>query len=462
MDTIVALATGPGGAISIIRLSGPDAIAITDAVLRPASGVALADKKGYTITFGRIMDTSGETVDEVLVSLFRAPHSYTGEDMVEISAHASPYVCRRIIELLLAGGARLAEAGEFSVRAFLAGKMDLSQAEAVADVIASTDRASHALALNQMRGGYSDELNALRGELLELAALLELELDFGEEDVTFADRTRLDQIMARTEEHLAALADSFRLGNALREGIPVAIVGEPNVGKSTLLNALVREQRAMVSDIPGTTRDVIEESVILDGVRYRFLDTAGLRDTEDTLERMGIERTHASISRADIILWVVDAASGESLSTLPAPPFTPGPQQRLCVILNKTDRLDASGADRLHTFVHAHSGDAIEVIPISAKQGINLAAVTDLLKRQAPAAPVYAGNTIVANARHHEALTHARESLAAARKALSANLPADLLAEDIRQSLHHLGSITGQITTDEILGEIFSKFCIGK
>jgi tRNA modification GTPase len=472
-DTIAALATGTGGAIAVVRLSGPRAIEIADSIFRPATGGPLASREGYTIIYGRIVEgapnASGSAdaapmVDEVLVSVFRAPRSYTGEDMVEISAHASPYVTHRILELLIAAGARLAEAGEFTQRAFLAGKMDLSQAEAVADLIASTDRASHALATAQLRGGYSDLFASLRGELLRLSSLLELELDFSEEDVTFADLAQLDAVMARLEERTAQLAASFSLGNALKEGIPVVIAGEPNVGKSTLLNALVGEDRAMVSDIAGTTRDVIEESIVLGGVRFRFLDTAGLRESADRLEQMGIERTRASIARTRIVLWMADALA---LLTAPgdfaAPPFPLRDDQQIYLILNKADRLTAEQAARLDVILGGITA-APEQAPvlIAAKSGMNIEAVKTLLERSVELAPLYTGQTVVSAARHHEALLHAREALARAREALAQGLPADLLAEELRGALHFLGTITGEITTDDILGEIFSKFCIGK
>ncbi len=459
MDTIAALATGTGGAIAVIRLSGPDALRIADGMFRPASGGALSDAAGYTVHYGRIVDGAGEMVDEVLASVFRAPRSYTGEDMVEISVHASSYICRRVMELLIAGGARQAGAGEFTVRAFLAGKMDLSQAEAVADMIASSDRASHALAAHQMRGGYSSEFAVLRDELLRLASLLELELDFSEEDVEFADRRELDAIMARAEERIRDLSGSFSLGNAIKEGVSVAITGSPNVGKSTLLNALLRDDRAMVSDIAGTTRDVIEESVVLDGIRFRFLDTAGLRHTDDVLERMGIERARSAVERARIILWVADAADfAASPETFRRPPFGVRDGQTVCLVLNKSDLLDEAARAALP----AVTSDGLPVVAVSAKGGLNIGCLTDFLAGVIGRDPYYASGAIVSNFRHHEALLHASESLARARSSLSTGLSPDLLAEDIRQTLHHLGVITGQITTDEILGNIFSKFCIGK
>jgi tRNA modification GTPase len=467
-DTISALATGPGGAIAVVRVSGPRAIEIADSVFRPVSGTPLSAREGYTISYGHVADAAGEVVDQVLVSLFRAPRSYTGEDMVEISAHASPYILRRILELLCAAGTRMAEPGEFTLRAFLAGKMDLAQAEAVADMIASTDRASHALAAAQLRGGYSGILADLRGELLRLASLVELELDFSEEDVAFADRAELDAVMARLEQATATLADSFSLGNALKEGIPVVIAGEPNVGKSTLLNALAQEERAMVSDIPGTTRDVIEESVSIGGVRFRFLDTAGLRESGDPLEQMGIERTRASLSRARIILWMADAAQWlDSPADFASPPFEVRDDQQLFLVLNKADKLDEAESEKWKAESDARMSTAnsrlsASPVLIAAKTGVNIEGVKSILERCVEPSQLHDAGAIVSTARHHRALLLAREALTRAREALAGELPADLLAEELRESLHHLGAITGEITTDEILSEIFSKFCIGK
>lgn len=450
MDTIVALATGPGGALAVIRLSGPDVIAIAGKIFRAADGVALADHESHTIAYGNVVDPAeDEVIDQVLVSLFRAPRSYTGDDSVEISCHGSPYIVRRIVELSIAAGARPAAPGEFTVRAFLAGKLDLSQAEAVADTIAATDRASHTLAMSQLRGGYSTQFAALREQLVQLASLLELELDFSEEEVAFADRAQLQQLIETIRACIGELSDSFRLGNALREGIPVAIVGAPNVGKSTLLNALLREDRAMTSPIAGTTRDVVEETLVVEGVRFRFLDTAGLRDTSDELERMGIERTRRSIERAQIVLWVVE---GRDFPV--TPPFELVGHQRLGIVINKIDRLTDDEARALL--------DRDEFLPVSAKAGINLEAVPRFLMSCVEVAPLYTGQTIVSHARHHEALLLAAVALDRAREALEEGLPADLLAEEIRQALYHLGTVTGSVTTDEILGNIFSKFCIGK
>ncbi len=444
-DTIAALSTGRGGAIAIIRVSGPDAIATVDKIFVARNGRPLSEVAGYTIHFGEIQD-GAEVVDEVLVSVFRAPHSYTGEDSVEISCHASSYIENRILQLLLAAGARSASAGEFTLRAFLAGKMDLAQAEGVADLIASSERSGHQLAMDQMRGGVSAALAALRAELVELAALLELELDFSEEDVQFADRTRLAVLIQKISTELESLTNSFSLGNAIKEGIPVAIVGRPNAGKSTLLNALAGDDRAMVSAIAGTTRDRIEERVNLGGVGFRFIDTAGLRATEDELEQMGIERTLDAVRRARIVLLVVE--SGNDIETQ-ITELDLRDDQKLCVILNKIDRQPVP--------------PNCSHIAISAKTGENFSALTDwLLSTVALENPDF-DSTVISNSRHFDALVRAQEAVKAAGRNADCGLCyAELLAEDVRQVLFHLGTITGEVTSDEILGTIFSKFCIGK
>lgn len=470
-DTITAVATGVGGAISVIRLSGERAIEICDSLFRSASGRALSEAGGYTLHYGEIVD--GErVVDDVIVSLFRSPRSYTGEDMVEVSCHASRYIQSEIVKLFIKGGARAAEAGEFTIRAFLAGKMDLSQAEAVADMIASTDRATHALASNQMRGGYSAEFAKLRAELIELVSLLELELDFGEEDVEFADRGKLIELITEIKSKVNSLLNSFSLSNVIKEGVAVAIVGEPNVGKSTLLNALLKEDRAMVSEIAGTTRDVIEESLNIGGVQFRFIDTAGIRATEDRLEKMGIERTFSSIERANIVIYLAEGESVESAirSAVEAiGEIELRDDQLLIVAINKIDTIEGSDSNNeelaaLFMQQAEGSGGAIpeRVIAISAKQGDNIDILVNSLSEFVDTEAVYAGETIVSNSRHYEALLRSSESLSRGHKGLLDRTPTDLLSQDIRESLHHLGTITGEITTDEILGNIFSNFCIGK
>lgn len=442
-DTIVAPATAAGGAIAVVRMSGPAALAICDTVLRGSRHAGEA--AGYTVLYGTIAD-GARTLDDVLVSVFRAPHSYTGEDAVEISCHGSRYIVQELLALLIRCGARLATPGEFTSRAFLNGKLDLSQAEAVADLIASGSRASHALAADQMRGGYSAELEGLRGELLRLTSLLELELDFGEEEVEFADRDELRRTMEQIGSKIDRLLGSFALGNAIKEGIAVAIVGRPNVGKSTLLNRLLNEERALVSEVPGTTRDLIEATLNLDGIRYRFIDTAGLRATADTVERMGIERAYASIARAQIVLHVIDATDPV------VEPLGIRPDQRQIVVVNKIDRIGNPSA------AAALPPDAL---CISARSGAGIDRLLDELHRAVDTAALDDGQTIVSNSRHYEALRHARTALDTARTGL-ATLPPDLLSEEIRQVIYHLGTITGEITNDEILGQIFSKFCIGK
>lgn len=446
-DTIVAPATAAGGAIAIVRMSGPSALAICDTVFSGARRAGEA--AGYTVLYGTIAD-GARVLDDVLVTVFRAPHSYTGEDVVEISCHGSRYIVRELLALLVRRGARMATPGEFTSRAFLGGKLDLSQAEAVADLIASGSRAAHTLATDQMRGGYSAELETLRGELLRLASLLELELDFGEEEVEFADRTELRAAMERIGAKIDRLIDSFALGNAIKEGVAVAIAGAPNVGKSTLLNRLLNEERAMVSEIAGTTRDVIEERANIGGILFRFLDTAGIRSTDDRLERMGIERTMESIRRAQLVIHLIDASA--LTAAVPEPDFALRPDQKLLTVANKIDRAPAS-----LTLPE-------NIIGISAKQGTGLDRLCEALRRAVDTDALYHGDPVVSNSRHYEALTTAREALDRALDGLGNGLPADLLSEEIRQVIHALGSITarGAIVPDEVLQNIFSKFCIGK
>ena len=446
-DTIVAPATAAGGAIAVVRVSGREAFTLCDRLFRGRK--PLAGAEGYTVHYGEIMD-GDRIVDDVLATVFRAPHSYTGEDSVEISCHGSSYIVSEILRLLTAAGGRMAQPGEFTIRAYLAGKLDLSQAEAVADTIAASSRAAHALASTQMRGGYSDELEQLRDKLLNLTSLLELELDFSEEEVEFADRTALRETMQRIGAEIDRLRNSFSLGNAIKEGVAVAIAGAPNVGKSTLLNRLLNEERAMVSEIAGTTRDVIEERANIGGILFRFLDTAGIRSTDDRLERMGIERTMESIRRAQIVIHMVDAPT--LAGTLPEPDFTLRPDQKILTVANKIDKASAS------------LNLPENIIGISAKQGTGIDQLCDALSRTVDTEALYHGDPVVSNSRHYEALTTAREALDRALDGLGNDLPADLLSEDIRQVIHHLGSITarGSIAPDEVLQNIFSKFCIGK
>lgn len=449
-DIIIAPATATGGALCIIRLSGEGAIEMCDSLFRGKK--RLAEAKGATLHYGYIMDGE-QVVDDVVVSVFRAPHSYTGEDSIEISAHGSLYIANRIISLLTSRGARLAEAGEFTRRAFMAGKLDLSQAEAVADIIASDSRASHAIASTQMRGGYSEELRSLRDKLLHICSLLELELDFSEEDVEFADRQELSRLLNELLLKVRSLADSFSLGNALKHGVNVAIVGRPNVGKSTLLNQLIGEERAMVSEIAGTTRDSIEESVNIEGVIYRFVDTAGLHSTADRLEQMGIERTWKALEKAHIILWIADSADRDIEKDLCG--FAPSPEQRIIHVINKIDLLAKEDQPITET-------QDKKYIPISAKLGLGIDKLLAELHTIADATNALRGDVIVSSQRHYEALRKAQESLVRSLDGLHDGTPTDLLSEDIRQVMYHIGTITGEINSEDILKSIFSSFCIGK
>ena len=459
-DTIVAPATPAGGALCVIRLSGQRSIEICDSLFRGHK--PLSEAKTATLHYGNIVDGE-QVVDDVVVSIFRAPHSYTGEESVEISAHGSRYIVSKIISLLTARGARLAEAGEFTRRAFLAGRLDLSQAEAVADIIASSSQASHAIATTQMRGAYSAELRSLRDELIRITSLLELELDFSEEDVEFADRTELRALLEKILGKVSSLAESFALGNALKEGVIVAIAGRPNVGKSTLLNRLAGEDRAMVSDIAGTTRDTIEITTNIDGVIYRFIDTAGMHSTDDELEQMGIKRTEEALRKARIILWMKDFSSSElegsslvenSLEDGSLEGYTPSENQTILRVVNKIDLST--------TPPHNAVGDDDSTIYISAKSGEGVEHLIEAFKAINNTSAAYHGEVIVSSQRHYEALVQAQTSLQAALNALNLGISSDLLSEDIRQVMHHLGTITGEITTTEILQSIFSRFCIGK
>ena len=456
-DTILAPATASGGALAVIRISGDDALRICDAVFRGRT--PLTDAAGYTVHYGRIVD-GDRIVDDVLATVFRAPHSYTGEDSVELSCHGSSYIVSEILRLLLAAGGRMAMPGEFTMRAYFAGKLDLSQAEAVADLIASSSRSAHTLASNQMRGGYSAALDELRNRLLHLASMLELELDFSEEDVAFADRTELRRIMEQIGAEIDRLRRSYALGNVLKEGVPVAIVGAPNAGKSTLLNRLLNEDRAIVSEIAGTTRDVIEESVNIEGIRFRFVDTAGLRTTDDRLERMGIERTLQRIAQARIVIRVLDATDfAQSLPVSDAADFSGAVPPvdfallegcTLLTVLNKTD---------LRPDLTLPEG----VIGLSAHTGEGLDRLRESLLHDVGPEALDSSEVVVSNSRHLEALTAARGALERALHSLHDGLPTDLLAEEIREVIRYLGEITGcGIVSDDILAAIFSKFCIGK
>ena len=480
-DTICAPATVPGtGAISVIRLSGPEALTIADKVIRCRRG-NISDAKGYTIRFGEVLDDTGALIDEVLTSVFRAPHSYTGENSVEISCHASSYIVSRIMELLYAAGARAAEPGEFTQRAYLNGKMDLAQAEAVADVIASQNAAAHRIAFKQMKGGFSSELRDMRGELLELVSLMELELDFSEEEVEFADRSRLDTLLEQITAHVSRLIDSFRLGNAIKNGVPVAIAGATNTGKSTLLNALLGEDRAIVSDVHGTTRDTIEETLNIDGVLFRFIDTAGLRETSEIVEKIGIERTFKKISEASIVLGMIDLtrdfdSTDETIrEILDKVDFQ---TQKLVLLLNKTDicevnknvttinnivsRIENKGLKAALSNYTQNDAQTVPILPISAKTRTGIEELRSILASSQRDLLADSDTTLVTNQRHLQALTDTRTSLLRLRQGLASGLPTDLAAQDIREAIYHLGSIVGEISTEEVLGNIFRNFCIGK
>ena len=474
-STICAVSTASGGAIGVVRVSGSQAISITEHIFRAVNGKPLSERKASSLTFGHIVDENNNVVDEVLVSLFRAPHSYTGEDATEISCHGSSYILQRVVQLLLAAGCEAAAPGEFTQRAFLNGKMDLSQAEAVADVISSTTAASHQVAMSQMRGDFSKQLGALREQLVHLTSLLELELDFSDhEDLEFADRSALDAIAAQIESVTQRLADSFATGNVLKNGLPVAIVGSTNSGKSTLLNALLHDDRAIVSDVHGTTRDVIEDTFTLGGTLFRFIDTAGLRSTEDVVEQMGIARSRQKLEEAKIVLFVVDAtqvaSQMEALGTEILEAMNGRP---LVVLFNKADLLEEKAMNDLLTQPLAHwiSGASLSSqqeppivkLSISAKEGLGLDTLTNTLVRLAQENTTSAGDIIVTNARHYAALTAALADIRRVRQGLSTHLSGDFVAQDLRECLFHLAEITGgAVTTDEVLGTIFKNFCVGK
>lgn len=460
-DTIVAPATVPGsGAISIVRISGPRALETVSAVVsfsRP-----LNDAPGYSIRYGTALQNDGSVLDEVLVSVFRAPHSYTGEEAAEISCHASRYVVETLLQRLCDAGARAAEPGEFTRRAFVNGKMDLAQAEAVADVIQSDNAAAHRVAMNQLRGGYSSRLKELRDKLLEVTALMELELDFSEEDVEFADRSRLVSLVEETLAHIRTLTDSFRLGNAIKTGIPVAIVGATNTGKSTLLNALLGEDRAIVSDIAGTTRDTVEETFNINGTVFRLIDTAGIRETEEEIEKIGISRSLLKLSQADIVLGVIDATASLSEQQQRAQEIASRirfNEQTLLLLLNKMDLV--SEPSRAETMLVLDR--EIPTIPLSAKTGQGLETLKNSLmtvwEKQLKGAEQA---LLVTNIRHYNALHKAADALELVKAGIASGTPTDLVSQDMRDSLYHLGSILGTITDDEILGRIFERFCIGK
>lgn len=459
-NIICAVSTPSGsGGIAVIRLSGEGSIELVDRIFRTPNNKSLASQSANTIHFGTIKDKE-EIIDDVLVSIFRAPHSFTGEDTIEISCHGSVFIQQQILQLLLEQGCSLAQAGEFTQRAFLNGKMDLSQAEAVADLIASTSAASHRMALNQMRGGFSNELLLLRNRLLDFVSLIELELDFNEEDIEFVDRSQLKDLAVEIEEKIAKLADSFKLGNVLKSGIPVALVGETNVGKSTLLNVLLNEEKAIVSDIHGTTRDVIEDIVNIKGITFRFIDTAGIRDTKDEIENLGIERTYKKIEQASIVLWLIDGTQvSEHIEWLTERIMKRADGKKTILVFNKTDKISNEELQVLHQLFEQFD---IEKIDISAKKKQNIKDLQKALIKAAQLPEITANDVVVSNVRHYEALQKALISIQRVIEGLEDGMTGDFLSQDIRECMMHLGEITGQISNDEILKNIFGKFCIGK
>lgn len=473
-DTICAIATAQGGAIGTIRVSGPQAIEITSRVFTPTQGKPLTERKPYTLTFGKILSTKEqpngssapppeEVVDEVLVAVFRAPHSYTGEDSTEIMCHGSSYILQQVMQLLIRNGCRSALPGEYTQRAFLNGKMDLSQAEAVADLIASSSAATHRLAMSQMRGGFSKELSGLRNQLLHFTSLMELELDFSDhEELEFANRDELLDLATHIEQVIARLAHSFNVGNAIKNGIPVAIVGETNAGKSTLLNTLLNEEKAIVSDVHGTTRDVIEDIINLQGITFRFIDTAGIRQTTDTIENLGIERTFQKMDQAAIILWMIDSTDTQGRYDELRSEILPHCEgKKMIILFNKSDLLLTIQKEELSAMF---ADIEAEKLFISAKKKENIAALEDKLIQVAALPEITQNDVIVTNARHYEALVRALDSIHRVQEGLQMGLSGDLVSEDLRQCIHELGEIVaeGGITSEETLQNIFKNFCIGK
>ena len=470
-DTICALATPQGGAISIVRISGPKAIEYTSHIFTPRKGLPLAERKSHTAVFGDVCVTPCELLDEVLVTIMRAPYTYTGEDVVEISCHASTYITQQLMLALFAAGARQADPGEFTMRAFLNGKMDLSRAEAVADLIASSSKASHRLAMNQLKGDFSNELTALRDKLLKLTTLMELELDFSEEDVEFADRTQLMQLCDDIDRVMTRLTDSFAVGNAVKNGVPVAIVGETNAGKSTLLNALLREERAIVSDISGTTRDTIEGMMNIGGTAFRFVDTAGVRETQDIVERIGIERALEQLKKSSIALWLVDPAADYTQMEITAKKILPEcKDKKLAILINKSDTVRNEHLAQVMEWgrnLVAECGedvvwDSDDIWAISARYRSGLDRLEEFLVRSAALPSISSGDVVVTNVRHYEALTRALANIKEVKQGLELGLSGDLVSEHLRAAIHNLSEIVGEVTNDEVLGNIFANFCIGK
>ena len=470
-DTICALATPQGGAINVIRISGSRAIEIASQMFVPYKGLPLGERKSHTVVYGNIVVGDNEPLDEVLLTLMRGPHTYTGEDVVEISCHASTYITQQILLNLFSLGARQADPGEFTMRAFMNGKMDLSRAEAVADLIASTSKASHRLAMSQLKGDFSNELANLRNKLLKLTTLMELELDFSEEDVEFADRSELLDLCNEVDDMMTRLTDSFAVGNAVKNGVPVAIVGETNAGKSTLLNALLHEERAIVSDISGTTRDTVEGVMNISGVTFRFIDTAGLRETHDIVERMGIERTIEQLKKSAIALWLIDPmVSAEHIEELAKRLMPVCKGKKLAVLVNKSDVVDPFtlskvmewGALMVQKYGNGVDWNTHDLWAISARLGTNMERLEEFLVRSAAMPSISSGDVVVTNVRHYEALNRALANIREVKQSLAAGISGDLVSEHLRAAIHNLSEIVGEVTNDEVLGNIFANFCIGK
>ena len=470
-DTICALATPQGGAINVIRISGSKAIEIASQMFVPYKGLPLGERKSHTVVYGNIVVGDNEPLDEVLLTLMRGPHTYTGEDVVEISCHASTYITQQILLNLFSLGARQADPGEFTMRAFMNGKMDLSRAEAVADLIASTSKASHRLAMSQLKGDFSNELANLRNKLLKLTTLMELELDFSEEDVEFADRSELLDLCNEVDDMMTRLTDSFAVGNAVKNGVPVAIVGETNAGKSTLLNALLHEERAIVSDISGTTRDTVEGVMNISGVTFRFIDTAGLRETHDIVERMGIERTIEQLKKSAIALWLIDPmVSAEHIEELAKRLMPVCKGKKLAVLVNKSDVVDPFtlskvmewGAHMVQKYGNGVEWNTHDLWAISARLGTNMERLEEFLVRSAAMPSISSGDVVVTNVRHYEALNRALANIREVKQSLAAGISGDLVSEHLRAAIHNLSEIVGEVTNDEVLGNIFANFCIGK
>jgi tRNA modification GTPase len=460
-ETICAIATAPGGAIGIIRVSGVNAVAFTDMIFRPLHGGPLSGRKPYTLTFGSVLSETGEVLDEVLVSLFRAPHSYTGEDSTEIMCHGSHYILQQVMQRLVSVGCRMARPGEYTQRAFLNGKMDLSQAEAVADLISASSAATHRMAMNQMRGGFSQEISQLRDKLLHFTSLMELELDFSDhEELEFANRSELYKLAAEIEKVISRLADSFRLGNAIKHGVPVAIVGETNVGKSTILNALIREEKAIVSNIHGTTRDSIEDTFVLGGITYRFIDTAGIRKTDDAVEVLGIQRTFQKIDLAQVILWVIDGTRQTDYTQLKQQILPRCHGKYLIIVFNKCDKVTMPQSLWLE---EAFADVNTVKVFVSASMGMNMSKLEDAVKKAATPPDLGESDVIVNNVRHVQALHQALKSIRRVQEGMHAGVPNDLVSQDLRDCIYALNEIVGEgISPEDTLKNIFKNFCIGK